>query len=373
MLKIQTTRKVAVLSLGAAFLFSGHAAADQVIPDDLIVQGSLCVGFDCVNGEAFSFATIRMKENNTRIDFQDTSVGTFPTRDWRIEANSSANGGPSYLALKDMGNAATGAEGGTAILTATAAAPANSLFISSTGRVGFKTATPVLDLHVNTSNTPAIRLEQNSSGGFSAQTWDIAGNEANFFVRDVTSGSRLPFRIFPGAASSSLVIEGTGDIGIGTQNPDVRLHVLRSGAGAADILRLENTGGNPSLLMENGNNGNIWEMTAGANYIVRIDGGADLMTLSTAGNLTIAGQITTTGSCSIGCDRVFDPAYDLPTIREHAEAMMANKYLPAVGPTVEGQPMNLSRTLEGVLNELEKAHIYITQLEERLAILEDDR
>src|SRR4030095_15025023 len=40
---------------------------DFVIADDLIVQGSACVGLDCVNGEVFNFDTIRTKENNTRI------------------------------------------------------------------------------------------------------------------------------------------------------------------------------------------------------------------------------------------------------------------------------------------------------------------
>src|SRR5947207_8458865 len=39
---------------------------DQVIPDDLIVQGSICAGLDCVNNEDFGFDTIRVKENNTR-------------------------------------------------------------------------------------------------------------------------------------------------------------------------------------------------------------------------------------------------------------------------------------------------------------------
>jgi len=66
---------------------------DQVIADDLIVQGSACVGMDCVNGESFGFDTIRMKENNLRIKFQDTSTGTFPTVDWQLTANDSTNGG----------------------------------------------------------------------------------------------------------------------------------------------------------------------------------------------------------------------------------------------------------------------------------------
>jgi len=100
-----------------------------------------------------------------------------------------------------------------------AGAPANALKVSSTGKVGFRTATPVLDLHMNTGDTPAVRFEQNSSGGFTAQTWDIGANEANFFVRDVTGGSRLPFRIRPGAPTSSIDISASGNVGIGTAAP----------------------------------------------------------------------------------------------------------------------------------------------------------
>ena len=70
-----------------------------------------------------------------------------------------------------------------------------------------------------------MRLEQNNAGGFTAQTWDIAGNEANFFVRDVTGGSRLPFRIRPGAPTSSIDISADGDVGIGTACRASKLHV----------------------------------------------------------------------------------------------------------------------------------------------------
>ncbi len=72
-----------------------------------------------------------------------------------------------------------------------------------------------------------MRLEQNNSGGFTAQTWDVGGNEANFFVRDVTGGSRLPFRIRPGAPTSSIDISASGIVGVGTANPSHALHVSR--------------------------------------------------------------------------------------------------------------------------------------------------
>ena len=195
---------------------------DQVIPDDLIVQGSGCFGFDCVNNESFGFDTIRLKENNLRIKAEDTSVGSFPTNDWELTFNDSASGGASKFSVTDV-------TGSRVPMTITAGATTNSIFVDSSGRVGFRTSTPVLDLHINTSNTPAIRLEQNNTGGFTAQTWDIGANEANFFVRDVTGGSRLSLRIRPGAPTSSVDISSDGDVGIGTGSPDEKLHVLETG------------------------------------------------------------------------------------------------------------------------------------------------
>jgi endosialidase-like protein len=196
---------------------------DFVIADDLIVQGSGCFGLDCVDGENFGFDTIRVKENNTRIQFDDTSTSAgFPNNNWQIRANDSGSGGANFLGFVDQG--ATGnSETGTIVFAVNSGASANSLRVASNSKVGLRTATPVLDMHANTTDTPAIRLEQNNTGGFTAQTWDVAGNEANFFVRDVTSGSRLPFRIRPGAPTSSVDIAANGNVGVGTASPNARL------------------------------------------------------------------------------------------------------------------------------------------------------
>ena len=215
---------------------------DVVFADDVIITGSLCVGFDCVDGEAFGFDTIKMKENNTRVKFEDTSTSTgFPTTDWQLTANDSASGGANKFSIEDTTNAKVP-------FTITGNAPTNSMFVDSTGRLGLRTSTPVLDVHVSTTNTPAHRLEQTSAGGFTAQTWDIAGNEANFFIRDVTGGSRLPFRIRPGAPTSSIDIAATGRVGVGTASPqanvDIRgtnAHVL-VGSATADFIGSLQTG-----------------------------------------------------------------------------------------------------------------------------------
>ena len=179
---------------------------DQCFLDDVIVDGSLCVGFDCVCNESFGFDTIRLKENNLRIKFQDTSnSASFPTNDWQITINDSSNGGAEKFSIDDI-------SGGRTPFTIEAGAPSHSLFVDDGGRLGLGTSTPVVDVHVKSGNTPTLRLEQDGSSGFTPQTWDVAGNEANFFIRDATNGSTLPFRIRPGAPSSSIDIAAGGDV-----------------------------------------------------------------------------------------------------------------------------------------------------------------
>jgi hypothetical protein len=199
--------------------------------DDVIITGSLCVGFDCQDGESFGFDTIILKEHNLRIYFNDTSyTASYPTNSWRITINDSTNGGASYFSVDDV-------DDGTSIFKIEAGAPSNSLYVEDYGRVGLGTSTPVVELHIKDSDTPTLRLEQDSSGGWTAQTWDVAGNESNFFVRDATNGSKLPFRIQPSTPSSTLCLKSDGKVGIGTWSP-------------AEAVEIEDTNNNVKLLLE---------------------------------------------------------------------------------------------------------------------------
>ena len=231
-------------SQSGAFTISGGSIADASLPEsfekaqtfttDLIVQGSACVGIDCTTSESFGFDTFRLKENNLRIHFDDTSASaSFPGNDWRLIANDSSNGGANYFSIED-------ATGGKTPFKVEAGAPNNALYVEDDGDVGIGTANPVVEAHITDGDSPTLRLEQDGSSGFTPQTWDMAGNETNFFIRDVTNGSLLPFRIKPKAPKDSLFIAATsGDIGFGTENPEEELHVKRTSGNAA--LRLETT------------------------------------------------------------------------------------------------------------------------------------
>lgn len=384
---------LAAMILAAPIAATQNASA-QVFTQDVIVQGSLCAGFDCATGESFGFDTIRLKENNLRINFQDTSTSaSFPTVDWTLVANDSSNGGANYFSILNV-------DTGQTPFRVDSGANTNALRVDAQGDVGIGTGTPVVELHITDGDSPTVRIEQDGSSGFGAQTWDIAGNETNFFVRDITNGNTLPFKIIPSTPSDRLVLT-SGGVGVAERNPSASLHVGPV-SGKASILLDGGTATTPansawdfSVRNSDGELALNDSLTSGGDFVFktadtaantpwefvhRADNGFGLNTgatsgaefiLSSTGNLTVSGTITSTGpTCASGCDAVFDEDYDLPTIEDHAEAMFANRHLPTVGPTSRDNPINLTEHMGNVLNELEKAHIFIAQLNERNKKLE---
>jgi len=372
---------------------------DQVILDDLIVDGSICAGMDCVNGESFGFDTLRLKENNLRIKAQDTSnSASFPSNDWQITFNDSSNGGANKFSIDDI-------DGGRTPFTIEAGARSNALYVDDGGRIGVGTSTPAVDVHVKQGNTPTLRLEQDGSSGFTAQTWDVAGNESVFFIRDVTNGSQLPFKIQPGADNNSLVIANnnnvgigtvspaakfhientsgndtddfvvtsTGFLGVGTASPDAQLHLENGGAGAAGLPRiiLDNTDfSNP-----NGGDGD-WLIDLADTGTFRIsldDSGVQEFQLDTAGNLTVAGTVTT--ATQTLPDYVFEKDYKLMKLDELKTFINQEKHLPGVPNQKQvlvdqkGQ-YNMTEMQMAMLEKIEELTLYTLQQEEAIRELQ---
>lgn len=147
------------------------ARAQEVIAENLIVQGKLCAGVDCASTESFGLENLKLKHNNTKLLFDDSSTTAgFPATDWRLTANDSFTGGVNRFSLED-------ATAGTVPVTVRGAAPNDSLFVSNLGRVGLGTATPDARLDIEAASAPDIRLTD--TGG---DVWRILNDSLGFSV-----------------------------------------------------------------------------------------------------------------------------------------------------------------------------------------------
>ena len=185
-------------------------------------------------------------------------------------------------------------------------APSDSLVVGSGGNVGLGTNSPDRDLHIVSGNTPSVRLEQDTSGGEDAQTWDIEAHEVFFSVEDASRGT-VPFRIDVGAPTRSLAIAPSGNVGIGTFVPAEKLHMLgndgltkaRVEENAAStavrvLLTLSNNGG-ARMRFKNSNTGERWNFGMSpmdAFQITSVGAPEIAFELDAAGNLDIEGSLS---------------------------------------------------------------------------------
>lgn len=182
---------------------------------DVLVRSSLGVGSDITPSLDFGFNTIVLSENNLRILFDDTSSpGPFPFKDWRLTANDATSGGENYFSIDNVTDNLVGLklkDNGDLVLPTSAA------------KLGVGTSDPIEVMHLKAGNSPGLRFEQDTSDGYTEQVWNVAANETNFFIRDVTNGV-LPFKVQPNTPHNSLFI-GTNGIGIRKNNPAKTLDV----------------------------------------------------------------------------------------------------------------------------------------------------
>ena len=364
-----------------------HAEKAQVIANDLIVQGSACVGVDCTSGENFGFDTLRLKENNLRIKFDDTSSsGSFPNNDWQLTANDSNNGGANKFSLDDITN-------GKTPFTVEAGAPNNSLYVDDAGNIGINKSTPAVQLHIVDGNSPAIRLEQDGSSGFTAQTWDLAGNETNFFIRDITNGSKLPFKIKPSAPTNSIFVAASGNIGLGDASPDAALNVERSDGTAQilveetsssassatkTLLDLQTTGTNtrPRFSMTNGGVPATWNfdiLNVTGDFAFTRGGGGPVYTFDhDNGNLTIDG-VFISGTTELDVpDYVFAKDYELRSLEDVKAFIQEKSHLPDVpsAAEVKGAGLNITEMQLTLLRKVEELTLYTLEQHETIQKLQ---
>lgn len=200
------------------------------------------------------------------------------------------------------------------------------------------------------------------------------------------------------AQDTTLTVTSAGNVGIGTNNPAFLLDIF----GTNYKVRY-NSGGNVDVLINrasSSNYGNLQFASGGAMlwavglrgvsaadglYFHDEDAGVTRMmidgasrnvgigTLSPQGKLDVNGAIFQRGG-ELHADYVFEPEYQLESIEDHADFMWKFKHLKAIPKAQVDEHgreiVEVGAHRKGIVEELEKAHIYIEQLHNRIKTLE---
>ncbi|MFC2143869.1 hypothetical protein ACFLQO_00700 [Candidatus Aenigmatarchaeota archaeon] len=138
----------------------------------------------------------------------------------------------------------------------------NTLFVDgNTGHVGIDNSTPLTKLSISdTANQLGI---VDSDGN---QEWRLIANSNLFFIEDEITGA-IPFKIEDGADTNTLIIDDSGNVGIGTTSPSYRLEV----ANTSNALNISN------ILFVDGQTENVGIGTDSPTKQLEIKGSADVL------------------------------------------------------------------------------------------------
>ena len=370
--------------------------------------GSLVVG-----GTGTGLTKLQVIHGNDKITAGPASVVGFTTSD-------ASN--PLGVFFK-IGGGETPADRYTAIQSAELSLNTNALSLQPEGgNVGIGTTAPTNDLSFGGNAARVIQMERhttvNTAGNaFTLQAGASTTGAANRNGGDLilssgtstgSGSSNIQMKVFPNtaaatadnAATTSLYVQGsTGNVGIGTTTPTALLQVQ---GGTNQSIKLKNDFGSQNgdigIILQRAatNSYGIVQFMTGENFewligeraggnrdfkiysygaavdaltILGSNGNVGINTNNPLGKLDVNGSIFQSG-VSLHADYVFEPDYLLPSIDEQAKMMWRDKHLPAMQTNKKDEQGNdvveIGRDRRGLTEELEKAHIYIQQLHEKL-------
>lgn len=246
--------------------------------------------------------------------------------------------------------------------------------IAANGKVGVGSTAPAAGLHVDAiggADTPAFMIENSS---YTSNKWltAIGWNGATFL------GTKLS-----GASGYTLVLSSTGNVGVGTTDPEVALDVnlgstgLPASSGTAQTSGVFRFGPSDStLVLDGGGNsgGGFWLQVTGrsdlsAEYPMLLNpngGNVAIGTTSVTHKLNVNGTVRATEVIvdTGWADHVFADDYALASLEQVEAHIRANRRLPGIpsATDVAQQGISVGEMHAKLLEKVEELTLHLIEL-----------
>ncbi|WP_419487090.1 hypothetical protein [Chryseobacterium bernardetii] len=254
------------------------------------------------------------------------------------------------------------------------------LSIMPNGNMGIGTTLPEAKLHVfqNPSSDPidAMTIDVGSFG-----TFQNANKSHYFRVRDIGGNNNVPF-----------IIKGSGNVGVGTETPAAKMHLVSSYVfpdsegtlivGDTSQVNLRFGCADRYSWMQGHGTSPLHINPLGNNVILNKDGGnVGIGTQNPDQKLTVKGKIHAEDvivDMNIPADYVFQkyfegqssirPDYQMPTLKELESFVKENKHLPEIpsGEAIVKDGVNLGDFQMKLLQKIEELTLYIIALKKEI-------
>ena len=155
----------------------------------------------------------------------------------------------------------------------------NTLVLKQNYKIGMGTISPQHNLHiVSGSGHPSIMIETEGAGDGAFirfkddnQHWRIGKNTGDNFALYDSTGNVTPFSVEKTAPDSTLYLENTGNVGIGTSSPSQKLHVKGGDHTAIQVDSSDGTDKNAFIKLTNDTRSFSLKVIGSNNHLYIVD------------------------------------------------------------------------------------------------------
>jgi hypothetical protein len=255
---ISNTANLVVSSLTANVITITTISGSANVTGDMTVGGNLTI-----SGTTTYVNTTDLNIGDAIISLNaDLAANVSPTEDAGISINRGASTNAQFKWIESTDNWSLGntSIGGTLTTTSNTVTLGTAAYVVANGNVGIGTSSPARKLEVSTSGDTLFRVTGGDANARGVEFYDSSFNGSQIY--SVGSDIRF-FTTATGSSSQRMIIDSSGNLGIGTASPGARLDVLgnaqigsgtsgkitfngAAGTGACYIETLGGGSGNPS-------------------------------------------------------------------------------------------------------------------------------